>query len=229
MKRTLDRLVEELELVTVSPADVEMVLNEHLRPHLTNLANWSTVASRCIRCKPVVLDFFVDLPYPIKTYTQALSMLRMELDKDRDTWCGELSYYVESSALIIYIEDYNIDTRKSRATGTTIRSIYEAVWKRDEYAFLQTLWREETRLCDFLMDPHNWNGSYCRPFQWSDVLTDSHRGWVHREEIVKRVSEQLGTKTFLISMNGAKNDRASIHKRAEYEKPVKNKKKRKMK
>jgi hypothetical protein len=211
MEGSLDFLVRELRKVEeeslVNESDVQKVLDEQLRPQLTDLANWSVVDTRRIMCSPVLLDQFPTMPYQFMVYKAAASEMHAELSRHSRDWVGQMGYYVTHDSLLFFIEFYDIPHRSDAEgaesseeleapEGLTIQTIFEAVWKR------QTVWHETGRLCNFLMDPGNWAVSgdaiYSLRFQWSEAIALTYAYSRTKEEIKETVAKQLETETFII-------------------------------
>jgi hypothetical protein len=145
MEGSLDFLVRELRTVNeeslVSESDVQKVLDEQLRPQLTDPANWSFVDTRRIMCSPVLLDQFPPMPYRYMVYKAAASEMHAELSRHSRDWVGQMGYYVTHDSLLFFIEFYNLPRRSDAEgaesseeleapQGPTIQTIFEAVWKR---------------------------------------------------------------------------------------------------
>jgi hypothetical protein len=208
MKPTINLLVDDLNSVQESEVQnvAEKVLDEHLRPQPTDLANWSVVGTKRIQCTPVLLDRFPDIRYRFLVYQAAAGKLCNELSRHSEDWSGMLGYYSHHDSFLFFIDRYkssvHSEAEQEESARLTIQTIFESVWKRAGFTFLQAVWHERGRLCDFLMDPGNWTNRgavYSRRFKWSEALVQSRDPT--QQDVMDQVAKQLETEAFIIKFD----------------------------
>lgn len=195
MKRTLEQLVLSFNEIEQQKRDAEIskVLENHIRPHVLNLENWSIDDINKIRCAPILIDKPQGMGERYQVYNRAWELMAHELH------CGggyTISWGGSSWDIcpnIRYEPGSFEKSSKSARTGESAETIFKKTWERLGTDFLEVVKKEADRLVAFLSSSDNWvpETRTSKPFEWNDPL--KYTRYKSYAEVKRIAILQLGT------------------------------------